>query len=1166
MKSESFNCHHFLENLPDAFAYHCIVAGDNNIPSDFIYLEVNAAFEKMIGLKREKLIGKKVTEVLASIEKSEFNLTAIYDQIVSHGEEGARFESHSEFSGYWYEVRTFSDKAGCLAAFFHDITQGKKISQELQGTENQYRDLVNNAGDLIQCVDSTGKFAFVNHSWLSTLGYSCEELENLTLWDIIHPDSLDHCMAAFQEVLDGKAYGDVEAIFVNSQGKKIIVEGNVNVKLDKEGLFEHTRGIFRNVTERKLAEEALKDREEEYHRLYSMLRIMSDTMPDMLWAKDLDRKYIFANQAICNNLLNAKDTTEPIGKNDLYFAKRERKAHPEQPDWHTFGELCMDSDSLTLQEMKPMRFDEYGNVKGKFLYLDVHKAPLYNDQGELVGVVGSARDITDRKRAEEDLKKSEALQQLLMSMATKLINISIEEVEQAIGNMLQELGHFSGLDRVYIFKHDFERGITTNTYEWCAQGITAEIDNLQAVPLDQLSALLEPNQRGEIIIVPRASDLPEDDSIRKIIEPQGIRSLLLLPLVQRNKNIGFVGFDAVRADKDFTNNEIILLRIFAELIANIEERQITDQALHQSEEKYRTLTENVPIGVYRSTPGPEGSFLMANPAVLELFGFESQNELNRIKATDLYQHPPDRADFSEMLLTQGRVNGAELALKRLDGTPIWASVTAQVVYDEHGKAAWFDCTLEDITKRKLAEKALKESEAQKSALLEAIPDMMFLLNKNATFIDHKTGDRNPLLIKPQAFLHKSATEVLPPELARLTEKHLALVFETNEMQIYEYQLEISGEHKSFESRLVPCGDEGALAIVRDITERKQFEERILHMSLHDQLTGLYNRYYLERMMEKFNSEQQLPLSIIMGDLNGLKLVNDTYGHSTGDEMLKKTAAVLTEICRGQDLIARFGGDEFVICMPRTTGKEAQLIGRKIAQAFDKEQIKDVPITFSLGIAIKTDAEQEIAAVLREAENKMNQNKLTENRSGKSSVLTALLKTLAAKSYETEIHTRNMQEVAIKIGEKLGLPDSELHRLSLLITLHDIGKINIPEELLTKSEALSEEEWVTMKKHCETGFRIARATEAFAHVAEDILAHHERWDGSGYPQGLKGEAIPLLARITAVADAYEVMCNGRPYKKTLAPEAIRAEFERCAGSHFDPQVVEIFLGEIYEELL
>ena len=345
----------------------------------------------------------------------------------------------------------------------------------------------------------------------------------------------------------------------------------------------------------------------------------------------------------------------------------------------------------------------------------------------------------------------------------------------------------------------------------------------------------------------------------------------------------------------------------------------------------------------------------------------------------------------------------------------------------------------------------------------------------------------------------------------------------------------------------------------DITERKKYETDLKYISFHDQLTGLYNRHYLEEEMERLDTERQMPISIIIMDLNGLKLINDTYGHNTGDEMLKRAAKILTNVCRSEDLIARYGGDEFVVYLPKTSESEALKISSRIETACRQERIDDVPISLSSGVRVKESSGQRLLDVLMEAEDNMYKNKLTESRSGRNAIVSTFLETLAAKSYETEAHTRNMQYMANKIGEKLGLPKSEMRRLNLLIALHDIGKINVPEDLLTKKDSLSAEEWEIMKKHCEAGYRIARATDQFAHVAEDILAHHEHWDGTGYPQGLKGKEIPFLARITAIVDAYEVMSNGRPYKSAMSINEIITEFKSCSGTQFSPELVETFLS-------
>jgi len=345
----------------------------------------------------------------------------------------------------------------------------------------------------------------------------------------------------------------------------------------------------------------------------------------------------------------------------------------------------------------------------------------------------------------------------------------------------------------------------------------------------------------------------------------------------------------------------------------------------------------------------------------------------------------------------------------------------------------------------------------------------------------------------------------------------------------------------------------------NITGQKEAEEHIRYISLHDDLTDLYNRNFLDEELKRLDTVRQLPLSVIMADLNGLKLINDTYGHTVGDRALKCAADILKKSCREEDIIARWGGDEFVILLPQTGAEEVSSLCTRIADSCLEVSVNNVPVSMAMGIASKVDPKTNLNDILRKAENSMYKQKLTESRSTKSTLLRTLLKTLEAKSFETEAHARGMQEIAKKIGEKIKLPYTELNRLDLLITLHDIGKINIAEEILVKNGPLTSEEWEAIKRHPEIGFRIARATEDFAHIAEDILAHHECWDGTGYPRGIMGEKIPLLARITAIADAYEVMKNGRPYKKAMTQKEINAEFKSCSGTQFDPALVKVFLS-------
>jgi len=349
------------------------------------------------------------------------------------------------------------------------------------------------------------------------------------------------------------------------------------------------------------------------------------------------------------------------------------------------------------------------------------------------------------------------------------------------------------------------------------------------------------------------------------------------------------------------------------------------------------------------------------------------------------------------------------------------------------------------------------------------------------------------------------------------------------------------------------------AIAKNLDERK-----IERLTYYDSLTGLYNRRFFEEEMKRLDTSRNLPFSILVADLNGLKIINDSYGHDKGDQILKKSAQILKNLLRQEDILARQGGDEFAALLPKTSREEADKIINRIKS--NCEQTKDdlIPISIALGKATKERPDQNIEDLLKKADDKMYKNKLSESRSSKSNIVQGLINVLNAKSSETKEHALRMTKLAFQFGESLKLSNSEQNRLSILATLHDIGKININEEILKKKESLDNEEWSIIKKHPEYGYKIASSSEEFAAVAEDILAHHESWNGEGYPNGLIGKNIPYLARIISIVDAYDVMTNDRPYSKEISKKEALEEIKMCAGSQFDPELAQIFIEMIEAE--
>ena len=357
---------------------------------------------------------------------------------------------------------------------------------------------------------------------------------------------------------------------------------------------------------------------------------------------------------------------------------------------------------------------------------------------------------------------------------------------------------------------------------------------------------------------------------------------------------------------------------------------------------------------------------------------------------------------------------------------------------------------------------------------------------------------------------------------------------------------------------------GAVMVFRDISKDKNQWEQVQYLSYHDPLTGLYNRRYIEESMSQIDAAENLPISVVMGDVNGLKSTNDVFGLEAGDALLRHVAQSLKKNCRKDDLVARWSGDEFIIFMPRTKLTTADEIIRKIINSCNILEESSLGLSLSLGSAVKEKKEYSIQRVIREAEESMYCKKLLNGKSCRSAVLDTLLATLYEKSTETEEHAKRMEAHCHSIGRKLQLSAKEMDELSLLALLHDIGKVGINLGILQKPAPLTPAEWEEMKRHPEIGCRIAKATPGLASVADFILSHHERWDGKGYPQGLKEEEIPLVCRILAVADAFDAMTNDRVYRSAMNKEEAIAELEKYAGTQFDPAIVSLFIQTIKAE--
>ncbi|EGT3617532.1 diguanylate cyclase [Clostridium perfringens] len=362
----------------------------------------------------------------------------------------------------------------------------------------------------------------------------------------------------------------------------------------------------------------------------------------------------------------------------------------------------------------------------------------------------------------------------------------------------------------------------------------------------------------------------------------------------------------------------------------------------------------------------------------------------------------------------------------------------------------------------------------------------------------------------------------------------------------------------------------------------------------DGLTGVYNhRYFYDKLREKMHISEveNKKLSLIFMDIDYFKHYNDLYGHQKGDEALKKIGDILKSIAREEDLVARYGGEEFAIILPDTSEEEATKIAEIIRNKVEKtyfegqENQPNSNLTVSVGIAVFPDKAENELDLVKYADDALYRAKffhknrvetyisvldelkkdLNEEENALVTSIKTLISVINAKDKYTYSHVERVVVYSRLMAKKLGLSEDKKKQLIYGAYMHDIGKINIPNEILTKKMRLTKKEWDILRQHSRDGAEIIKSVNSLKEVVPLILYHHERYDGFGYPEGLKGEEIPYLARVLTVIDSFDAMTSNRPYNKRKTYEEGLEELNRCSGTQFDSKIVKIFTEVVRENI-
>ncbi len=1032
--------------------------------------------------------------------------------------------------------------AGGLASLFFGILtlafEERILAKRAAEKEKLLEFLLEYIPDHVYFKDRKSRFIGGSRSLARYFGFDrVEDLIGKTDFDFFTPPHAEEAYADEQRIMETG-----EAI-VSKVERETWPDGRTSWVLttkvpfrDEKGKITGIVGISKDITELKEKEEAL-EREREF------LKSVFESIQDGLSVLSRDLTILQVN-SFMERLY--EDAMPLVGKK-CYEAYQSRQTP------------CFFCPTIPAMEMKKkithiVPYTKGGEIQG---WLELTAYPFTDRDGNVLGVIEYVKDVTDRVKTEDALRESERKFRTLTRLAPVAIIIyqdgrfvwCNEEAERITGYTQEELLSRS-VDS--IVHPDFQERVRRN--------VVLRQEGKEAETQYEIKIVRKNGEERWILV--RGATIRYQERYAGLavcldITPEKEREARLLHLNSVLKAVRNVN-QLITREKD---RERLVRGVCEELVRGC---GYTGACV--------ILFSKPPLKVALGFPPENFEAFSASCDPNMAFAELQQAPLKKVQR--ISPEDPCTEPLTHLLRPGEGLFVAPLEWGETFYGFIVASLPLPFLKDEEEEMLFLELSQDlsfalhsiDLERiREEAQKALEASEEKFRTLAESLPVAVLIRTKSGwtyanPFFEALTG------YSPQEFLEGDLWQDMSPEGASIVaewEKALGLTpFER------EFSLRTRGGQKKWIlARFTPTrlqDEDALLVLLLDLTERKLAEERIRYLTFHDVLTGLYNRTFFEQEMVRLDTPENLPLSVIMGDLNGLKLVNDTFGHAMGDELLRKAAQILEETCKNRGIVARLGGDEFVVLLPRTTSEEVQDLGERIREEFQKTSVESIPLSISLGYGTKTHSEQPLDEVLRIAENWMYQRKLTESTSFHSQVLQAFRASLRAVTQETEEHSQRIRELALRLGKALGLSQRELDELSLLAEFHDIGKIAIPQSILEKPGALDDEEWAIVKKHPEVGFRITQSIWELSSIANYILFHHERFDGTGYPRGLKGEDIPLLSRIIAICDAYDVMVTGRPYRKARTKGEAVAELRRCSGTQFDPHIVEVFvtiLGEL-----
>jgi len=1166
------------ENTGDVITLH-----DFNLQATYRY--AGPSLKDASGYEPEELIGKspfefihpddkkKLFPILKNYVSAKLRRTFTGKELPTTKRVELRFKDKK---GGWRYLQITGNIIGNQLLFAtRDITDQKKAEDALRKSQQEFASLFKSSPEALVYTDEKSDILDINPRFTELFGYTLEEIKGRNLDDgMIHsPDKIEEGKE-LGRIAKSKGYFTHETIRKKKDGTlfPVSISGS-NITID--GQLKGMLVIYIDTTERKNMLDKLRKNEEKYRNLFQ-------NMPGAYYRTDKDGNLIMINPEGAK-LFGYNSPEDILGKNisqHLYFAPEERKKYLKELEKNK-GNLKDFELTLKKKDGTPLIISDTSHL-------------YYDEKENIAGVEGIFVDITERVQ-------NEKLQQALYNISNAAnspisLNQLYKTIHQELGNIIDTKNfHIALLNKEknkihfdYFFDEKDDISVTleyNNTGSLSGYAIKTEQPLL--VNRQQINKMIE---RGELILSHLGTLTEETLWLGVPLKIEGIVIGTMAVLSYTNSHL-------------YSEKDIKIMEFVSSQVATAIKRKQDEEALYKSQQEFASLFKNIPEALIYTDK--RGNILYINPRFTEVFGYA----LDEIKGKNIDEgiiHTKEQIDEGKYY-TKKSLNhfiNYETYRKRKDGIIFPVSITASSI-KINNKVKGIITLYQDITERKRNDNLQKVlyniSQAANSSISlkqlyktihkelgtiidttnfyialvdkkedkiyfpyhqdekdDNFPILNFSTSNTLTAYVIKTG--KPLLNNNSQYEEMVNQKILFPKGSTSPQS----IWLGVPLKIEDWVIGAMAVQSYTNPELYTEGDIKLLEFVSSqiatAIERKSSEERIKHLSFHDSLTGLYNRAYFEEELERYNFPRYYPFSIVMLDVNGLKVINDTFGHHEGDRLLQHLSQVLASVSRQGDILARIGGDEFAILLPSTTSEQAHEFCERIKETCQQDKIKPIYLrpNISLGHATQKGEYKDINSLLKEADRNMYQDKLFNGKSREKHFLEAFRIVLAERDPHTSDHAHRLQELALSLGEKVGLTEYQLGNLKLLALLHDMGKIGIPDSILFKTYILTPSEWEKMREHSRIGYRMAKNIPDFAPIAQEILHHHEHWDGTGYPDGLKEEKIPLLSRIISIIDAYDVMQSRRLYKGAISKTEALKEIKRCAGSQFDPQLVEIFL--------